>query len=221
MPFDLAVIDLDNTLYAADNGMFACMDKRITAFVSRKLGIGESEANELRLRYWKQYGTTLRGLMLHHGMAPEGFLHEVHDISVHKMLETDAKLDTALAVLPGRKVIHTNGIREHALRVMNALGVAHHFSAIYDIRFNDYRPKPCAKTLSMLIEAEGACAKRTIVIDDMEDNLAAAQSIGAQTALISTHAPCEQWNFHSASVAGLEYAIIHKRTFQRGYRREE
>jgi len=29
MPFDLAVIDLDNTLYAAESGVFARMDKRI------------------------------------------------------------------------------------------------------------------------------------------------------------------------------------------------
>jgi len=207
MTFDLAVIDLDNTLYAADNGMFACMDRRMTAFVSRKLGIGESEADALRLRYWKQYGTTLRGLMLHHGMEPEGFLHEVHDIGVHEMLATDAELDAALAGLPGRKVIHTNGIREHALRVMNALGVTRHFSAIYDIRFNGYQPKPCAKTLSMLIDAEGACAERTIVIDDMEDNLAAAQSAGAQTALISTRPSRGKWDFRSTSLAELEYAI--------------
>jgi len=203
MPFDLAVIDLDNTLYAADNGVFARMDKRMTVFVARELGMDATEANALRLKYWKQYGTTLRGLMLHHGMEPEAFLHEVHDIGVHEILEPDTKLDEALARLPGRKVIHTNGIREHAMRVLEALGVAHHFDAIYDIRFDNYRAKPCAGTLSHLIKSEGMTAARTLVIDDMEDNLAVARSIGAQTALISSHDLNESWDFHAPSLPRL------------------
>ena len=45
MPFDLAVIDLDNTLYAADNGVFARMDQRMTTFVARELGVDREEAD--------------------------------------------------------------------------------------------------------------------------------------------------------------------------------
>ena len=163
MPFDLAVIDLDNTLYAADSNVFARMDERMTAFVARELNIASTEANALRINYWKEYGTTLRGLMLHHGMEPEAFLHEVHDISVHEILVPDIELDQALAHLPCRKVIHTNGIREHAIRVLEALDVAHHFAAIYDIRFNHYQPKPSSATLSALVKLEGAVPHRTVV----------------------------------------------------------
>jgi len=200
MPFDLAVIDLDNTLYAADSGVFARMDKRMTAFVARELSITPAKASDLRVKYWKQYGATLRGLMLHHGMEPEAFLHEVHDIGVHQMLAPDAGLNRALDCLPGRKVIHTNGIREHAERVLKALGVAHHFSAIYDIRFDNYQPKPSAETLARLIDSEDVAVDRTLVIDDMEDNLAAARSIGAQTALISTCKSGKTWDFHATSL---------------------
>jgi len=203
MPFDLAVIDLDNTLYAADSGVFARMDKRMTAFVAHELNITPAEANDLRVKYWKQYGTTLRGLMLHHGVEPEAFLHDVHNIGVHEMLVPDAGLNQALARLPDHKVIHTNGIREHAIRVLEALGVAQHFTAIYDIRFNNYQPKPSATTLSALIESEGVVPHRTVVIDDMEDNLAAARSIGARTVLISTRKPGKQWDFHAASLSCL------------------
>ncbi len=200
MLFDLAVIDLDNTLYAADSGVFARMDKRMTAFVARELNMTPAEANDLRAKYWKQYGTTLRGLMLHHGMEPEAFLHEVHDIGVHEMLVPDVDLNQALTRIPGRKVIHTNGIREHAIRVLEALDVAHHFTTIYDIRFNNYQPKPSAATLSALIELEGVVPHRTVVIDDMEDNLAAARAIGARTVLISSRKPGKQWDFHAASL---------------------
>ena len=208
MPFELIVVDLDNSLYAADCGVFAHMDERMTAFVSRELGVDEARANELRIDYWRRYGTTLRGLILHHGTEPEGFLHEVHDIAVHEMLQPDASLDEALSALTGRKVIHTNGTREHAGRVLAALGIERHFSTIYDIRFNAYMPKPCSTTLGFLLEAEGVSAAKALVIDDMEDNLAAARDIGARTALVSAKEPREPWDFHAASFPELCRQIL-------------
>ncbi len=199
MPFELCVIDLDNTLYAADSGVFARMDQRMTAYVARELGVDENEADRLRLDYWKRYGTTLRGLMLHHGIEPEGFLEDVHDIGAHELLLPDRELDQALARLPGRKVIHTNGILEHAERVLTALGVLHHFERIYDIRFNDYIPKPDIETLARLIEAEGAEPARTLVVDDMPDNLAAAARLGCKTVWISHEKEKGTWDYHVPS----------------------
>ena len=217
MPFDLAVIDLDNTLYAADNGVFARMDKRMTAFVARQLGVSAEQANLLRVAYWKQYGTTLRGMMLHHDMAPEPFLLDVHDIDAHEILDRDDGLDAALDQLPGRKVIHTNGIREHAERILDRLGVAGHFEAIYDIRFNNYIPKPCQQTLASLIETEGGRPERTVVIDDMADNLRVAKALGCKTVWISRESrqeEAESWDYHiprfhqlPAALASLEFRI--------------
>jgi len=202
MPFDLAVIDLDNTLYRASSGVFARMDARMNRFIERRLSVDTDEANRLRRTYWDRYGTTLRGLMLHHGIDPEAFLDEVHDIGVDTLLAADRELDTALAAMPGRKVIHTNGTREHAERVLAALAIRHHFHAIYDIRFNDYRPKPCPETLAMLLAAEQTTPSCAIVIDDMADNLAAAAHLGARTAWISDRAS-PRWHFCSATVAAL------------------
>ena len=202
MPFDLAVIDLDNTLYAADSGVFARMDKRMTAFVANELGVDAKEADRLRVKYWKEYGTTLRGMMLHHGMEPEAFLHDVHDIDAHEILEKDTELDAALARLPGRKVIHTNGIVEHAEKILASLGIRHHFERIYDIRFNDYIPKPCKETLALLIENEGCDPERTLVVDDMQDNLRVARELGCKTVWI-THEPGGHWDFHIPSFHNL------------------
>ncbi|MDX8391875.1 MAG: pyrimidine 5'-nucleotidase [Mariprofundaceae bacterium] len=203
MSFDLVVVDLDNTLYAADSGVFARMDARMTAFVARELAVDETQADVLRLRYWKCYGTTLRGLILHHDIEPEGFLHEVHDIGVHDILTVDAPLDAALGGLPGRKVIHTNGTKEHANRVLGALGVAHHFAEIYDIRFNAYTPKPCATTLGSLLRCEDAEARRTLVVDDMQENLEAARSLGAKTALVSSEKAISDWDYHAENFVAL------------------
>ncbi len=196
MPFDLAVIDLDNTLYSADSGVFARMDKRMTAYVANELGIDRKEADRLRIKYWKEYGTTLRGMMLHHGMAPEPFLHDVHNINAHEILSKEIALDRALARLPGRKVIHTNGIREHAERILETLGILHHFERIYDIRFNNYTPKPCRETLAMLIGAEGARPERTLGVDDMAENLSVARELGCKTVWISKNALSHEWDYH-------------------------
>jgi len=195
MPFELAVIDLDNTLYTADSGVFARMDKRMTAFVAKTLDVDATEADRLRVKYWRQYGTTLRGMMLHHGMEPEEFLHDVHNIDAHELLAPDPELDAVLARLPERKVIHTNGICEHAERILTTLGISHHFENIYDIRFNDYIPKPCKTTLAMLIEREGFKPEHTLVVDDMADNLAVARELGCKTVWI-TKEPSGHWDYH-------------------------
>ena len=202
--YSLAVIDLDNTLYAANNGVFARMDKRMTGFIAEHVGISEDAANTLRMNYWREYGTTLRGLMLHHGIEPEAFLIYVHDIDAHEILTRDPELDRALSSMHCRKVIHTNGTREHAECILQTLGLRHHFSAIYDIRFNDYLPKPCATTLGHLIAQEGILAEHTIVIDDMAENLVAAQSIGAGTCLISENGAAPfTWDFQAPSLPDL------------------
>jgi len=206
MPFDLAVIDLDNTLYAANSGVFARMDKRMTAFVAHELGVDNDEADRLRVQYWQEYGTTLRGMMLHHGMDAEPFLKDVHDINAHEILGRDKALDAALDRLSARKVIHTNGIREHAEKILETLGVAHHFDAIYDIRFNDYIPKPCPQTLARLIETEGCIPGRTLVVDDMADNLQVARELGCKTVWI-TREQDDRWDFHIPTFHQLPEAL--------------
>ncbi|MDQ6990446.1 MAG: pyrimidine 5'-nucleotidase [Mariprofundaceae bacterium] len=193
---ELAVIDLDNTLYAADNGVFARMDVRMTDFIMRALNISKPEANALRVNYWRQYGSTLRGLMLHHGIEPESFLHDVHDIQAHELLQKNEPLNAVLSSLKMRKVIHTNGIKEHAKAVLDALGIRHHFAVIYDIRFHDYLPKPCAETLQMLLTQEGVKPEQACVVDDMEDNLKVAQQLGAKTCWVSSAAKSQRWDYH-------------------------
>jgi len=207
MPFDLLVVDLDNTLYAANNGVFARMDKRMTAFICHALGIQHAEADALRVQYWRQYGTTLRGLVLHHGIEPEIFLHDVHDIDAHELLEPNPSLNTALSKLSVRKVIHTNGIREHAERVLLALDVCHHFDAIYDIRYNEYLPKPCATTLNMLLQDEGVLPARTLVLDDMQENLAVAKALGAQTCWVTSEQSQHDWDYQVTAIEKLALRV--------------
>ena len=95
------VFDLDNTLYAPTVRLFDQIEARMTAYVSRSLGVDAAEATRLRGQYWRLHGTTLAGLMAEHGLDPDPYLAEVHDIDLGHVLP-DAGLLAALTALPGR-----------------------------------------------------------------------------------------------------------------------
>jgi len=201
----LAVIDLDNTLYAADNGVFARMDKKMNQYIQRELSLDAAQADEIRLKYWQQYGSTVKGLMEHHGHDAEPFLQEVHDIDAHELLIPNVALNTVFEAMPMRKVIHTNGTTEHAETILAALGIREYFDEIYDIRFNHYSPKPNIETLHQIFRKEDVKAELVLVIDDMQDNLAVAKLAGAKTAWV--HPECgntpHNWDMSATSFLGL------------------
>jgi len=205
--FDLSliIVDLDNTLYAADNGVFSRMDQKMNTYIRRELQVSHEAADELRVRYWKQYGSTLKGLMKHHNHDAEPFLFEAHDIDAFELLDANPSLQQTLASIKQRKVIHTNGTREHAETILSALGIQNFFSAIYDIRFNQYTPKPCAQTLRQIIDQEQVDSQQVLVVDDMQNNLSIAKQVGAKTAWV--HPQAEQtrhsWDIAATSFQGL------------------
>ncbi|MEM6666978.1 MAG: pyrimidine 5'-nucleotidase, partial [Pseudomonadota bacterium] len=127
-PPDLAhvedwVFDLDNTLYPAECDLFAEIDARMTDFVARFLRVDHHDARTLQKQYYAAHGTTLKGLMTLHGMQPDDFLHHVHEIDLSPLpISTD--LRSAIAALPGRKFVYTNGSRRHARRVTEHMQLA-------------------------------------------------------------------------------------------------
>lgn len=77
---DVWVFDLDNTLYPAGSNLFAQIDIKLRDYVADWLSIGPDEARILQKEYFMEYGTTLSGMMKHHGVDPDHFLDYVHDI---------------------------------------------------------------------------------------------------------------------------------------------
>ena len=126
------VFDLDNTLYPAECNLFAQVDRRMGEFIARYLGVPYEYARHLQKTYYRQFGTTLCGLMRVHGMDPKPFLDYVHDIALDAVAPSP-ELAAALKALPGRKLVFTNGSRRHAERVAEKLGVLHLFEDICDI----------------------------------------------------------------------------------------
>jgi len=67
------------TLYPASCNLFDQVDQRIGAFIADLLQVDAAEAKRLQKHYFSQYGTTLRGLMDHHGIAPGTAWEDVPD----------------------------------------------------------------------------------------------------------------------------------------------
>ena len=157
------VFDLDNTLYPPEARLFDQIEARMTAYVMTALEIDAERASRLRDHYWRTHGTTLAGLMAEHALDPEPYLADVHDIDLSAMAPAP-ELAAALAALPGRKVVYTNGSREHARRVTAALGIGSAFDALYGFEDAGFVPKPQAEAFARVFAADGldTCAGRDV-----------------------------------------------------------
>lgn len=186
------VFDLDNTLYPASSSLFPQIDLRMRRFIAGALGLDEQEAFVLQKRYYHQYGTTLRGLMLAHAIEPDEFLAYVHDVDCG-MLDPSVDLDRALTGLPGRKIIFTNGTERHALNVLERLGLTRHFEGIFDIRAADYLPKPNAETYARMAQRHRVDARRAAMFEDLPQNLLPAAEAGMATVLVREAAALPDW----------------------------
>ena len=67
---DCWVFDLDNTLYPVTKTLLRHIDQHMGGFVARYLGVDAEEAHRVQKQYFREYGLTLRGLMIHHGLDP-------------------------------------------------------------------------------------------------------------------------------------------------------
>ena len=118
------LFDLDNTLHDASHAIFGAIDRRMTDYVERELGVERGEANRLRTLYWRRYGATLLGLVRHHGVDPHHFLRETHDFDVAELMRAERGLARLFARLPGRKLLLTNAPLAYAGSVLRELSPA-------------------------------------------------------------------------------------------------
>jgi putative hydrolase of the HAD superfamily len=181
------IFDLDNTLYPSRCNLFAEAEARMADFIVQELGIAVSveEAHALRRRFFLDHGTTLRGLMLEHGIEPKRFLDYVHEIDLSPVPPDPALVD-AIAALPGRKLVFTNGTEDYAERVIARIGLTGHFLAIHDIIACGYLPKPDPSGYDLLIRRFGIVPQTAIMVEDMARNLVPAASLGMTTAWVKT-----------------------------------
>ena len=177
---DTWIFDLDNTLYPPSADLFGQMDARFSAYVARLTGLDQARALKLCVEYWETYGSTLTGLMAHHDIDPHHFLADVHDINVSH-LQADPALISALSKLPGRKIVYTNGSRNHAMRVLAARGLTQEFDAVYGVENADFKPKPTHDAFAKVFAKDGVIPKAAAMFEDEARNLAVPHALGMRT----------------------------------------
>jgi putative hydrolase of the HAD superfamily len=180
------LFDLDNTLYPPETGLFGAVDARITEFLATHLGLSGPAADALRRRYHDEYGITLVGLMEEHGTEPHHYLDFVHHVPVGDYLGPEPMLRELIGGLPGRRSIFTNGSRRHALAVLSALGLDGLFEEIFDIVALGFRPKPDPATYRAVLDRLEAPPGRSVLLDDLDRNLAPARELGMRTVLVGS-----------------------------------
>jgi putative hydrolase of the HAD superfamily len=207
------LFDLDNTLHDASHAIFGSIDRRMTDYVERVLGIDRDEANRLRTLYWHRYGATLIGMVRHHGVDPHEFLRACHDFNVAELLRAERGLARLFARLPGRKVLLTNAPRTYAGCVLRELALHRQITSRYTIErmrvHGTFRPKPSRLMLRATLARERVRPSAAILVEDSLTNLKAARALGLRTVLITRHGPRAEPR-GGAGMVGLRIVSLHE-----------
>ena len=188
------VFDLDNTLYPPQARLFDQIEVKMTQYVMEALKVNRPEADRLRQHYWKQYGTTLAGLMREHQVDPGPYLTDVHDISLDH-LDHDVDLAAHIGDLPGRRIVYTNGTAPYAERVLAARGLSGLFDAVYGVEHADFRPKPERAAFEKIFATDGIQPDRAAMFEDEPRNPAAPHDMGMRTVHVA-ETPVEARHIH-------------------------
>ncbi|HEX9029009.1 MAG TPA: pyrimidine 5'-nucleotidase [Anaerolineales bacterium] len=188
--FTTLFFDLDGTLYPLGNGLMEAIRIRMGRYMWERMGLPEEEVPALQHSYYKAYGTTLRGLQIHHQVNSDDYLAYVHAVPLDRYLQPSPELRSLLLSLPQHRWIFTNGDTNHALRVTSTLGVEDCFEGIIDIRANDYQCKPEIGAYHSALDLAGEPdPHQSVLLDDSPDNLAPARQMGFTTVLVGQTEP--------------------------------
>ena len=189
------LFDLDDTLHRADAGIFRLINRRMTEFMARELSLSLPEASDLREHYWRHYGATLGGLQQHHPqVCPAEFLRQSHHLpELIAALQPMPHIDTALAALPGRKAVFSNGPAFYVRALIEAMRLGSHFEALFGVDDLALHYKPQPQAFHLVCAALAVPPPQCVLVDDSPANLQAAKALGMRTVWFGSRAqpqPC-------------------------------
>ncbi len=182
------LFDLDNTLYPKSLGIFDLVIERIRNYMEVCLGFDKNLAQRLRQEYIRQYGSTLRGLMINYQIDPTDYLEYVHDVGVENKLSPQPALARLLESIPLPKGIFTSGHLPHAQKVLRCLGIEKFFDDIFDITFTNYIPKPNPEPYRQILDFLDLPGEYCMMVEDLAPNLFPAKKLGMTTVLVGQDA---------------------------------
>lgn len=186
MAVDLLIFDLDDTLYPSSSGIWSLIRERIDLFMISKLGYTHENVHNAREIFFREFGTTLRGLESAHHVDPDEYLKFVHDVPIHEYLLPNSQLNSMLSSIQQKKVIFTNGDRWHSKRVTDALMITSHFNEIIDILDVSPYCKPMIESFQIALKKLNVSNLQNILlIDDNIRNIQMAEKLGMQTVWVT------------------------------------
>jgi len=197
------VFDLDGVLYQDLEAVFGQVSKKMTEYISNKLGLNLKRAKELQTNYFHKYNTSLNGLMIHHKINPDEFLKKVHDIDL-SFMKKDIVLRKELEKLNLKKFIFTNGSKEHAINITTHLGINDLFDGLFDIIDAEFSPKPTAKAFDLMVKKFKIDPHETLYIEDIAKNLSIGKERGAITVWLIND---EYWGKKESDKEFIDYKI--------------
>ncbi len=197
------LLDLDGTVYQDLESVFGQVSKLMTKYISEKLNIDLKKAKELQTNYFYKYNTSLNGLMIHHDISPKEFLKYVHNIDL-SFMKKDEVLRNELENLKMRKLIFTNGSRDHAENILSHLGINDLFENIFDITDAEYRPKPEPKAFDLMTIKFDIDPNETIYVEDIAKNLSIGKERGCSTVWLINN---EEWGKMESNKDYIDYKI--------------
>jgi putative hydrolase of the HAD superfamily len=182
--FTTIFFDLDDTLYPASSGLWPTLKERMNRYMIERMHIRAEDVPQLREKYFRTYGTTLRGLQANHSMDVDDYLAYVHDVQLSDYIHPDPAQKRVLSQLPTRNLIFTNADANHARRVLRTLQLEDLFAGVLDI--NGMAPfcKPSPEAFAMAMEkAEESDPSKCVMIDDLPHTTRAAREMGLYSLL--------------------------------------
>jgi len=190
MRYNTLFIDLDETIYSSECGVWEAISKRMEQYMHERLNMKLEEIPMIRKSLYQTYGTTLRGLQETRMVDEREYLAYVHDVPLEQYLAPDPELRTALQQLPQKKIIFTNADKAHAERVIKQMQLDGCFDHLIDIiQISPYcKPMPESFQIALDIAAESD-PDRCVFIDDSPRNLSAARDLGFYTIQVGSPKP--------------------------------
>ncbi|KAK4970485.1 putative suppressor of disruption of TFIIS [Elasticomyces elasticus] len=149
------------------------------------LALSKEEANQLHLRYYKDYGLAIEGLVRHHKVDPLEYNRNVDDaLPLEEVIKPDPQLRRLLEDLDTTKVkpwLFTNAYITHGNRVVKLLKVEDLFEGI---TYCDYGAEKllCKPHKEMFLKAEKEAGARSpqdcFFVDDSGLNALGARERG-------------------------------------------
>jgi putative hydrolase of the HAD superfamily len=192
MRFNTLFFDLDETLYPTSSGLWNAIRERINIYLRDRMGFPLEQIEVLRDQFFREYGTTLRGLQANYKVDIEDYLAFVHNVPLEVHLHPDSELREVIEALPTRKFIFTNADSLHANRVLDVLGLQGLFDGILDVHTFAPYCKPMPESFELALEAAGSPERRTCaLLDDQARVTRTARTLGFFTILVGKDAAGE------------------------------